>query len=74
MTTKITVKNEGPDCLLIRFYNEDRLFSPEKHILKVGDSQEITVWDGHIPVMWPVDDNYKGADGNKFYAVPPAVY
>ena len=74
MTTRITVKNEGPDCLLIRFYKEDRQFSEQKLILKVGESIEITVWNGNLPVMWPVGDQYKGADGNTFYAVPPANY
>ena len=74
MTTRITVKNEGPDCLLIRFYKEDRQFAEQKKILKVGESVEITVWNGNLPVMWPVGDSYKGADGDTFYAVPPANY
>lgn len=74
MTTRITVKNEGPDCLLIRYYNQERQFTETKSILKVGESVEITVWDGNVPVMWPVDDAYAGVDGNKFYATPPATY
>ena len=74
MTTRITVKNEGPDCLLVRFYKEDRQFADEKIVLNVGESTDITVWDGHLPVMWPTGANSKGAVGNTFHSVPPATY
>lgn len=30
MTTVVTIKNEGPDELLIRFYGEDRKFKDER--------------------------------------------
>ncbi len=74
MTTRITVKNEGPDKLLVRYYNRERQFIETKTIVPVGASIDITVWDGNLPVMWPVGDDYQGADGNKFCAVPPATY
>lgn len=74
MTTRITVKNEGPDCLLVRFYKQDRQFSDEILTLKVGESQDITVWDGHLPVMWPVGADPKAVIGDTFFRVPPATY
>lgn len=72
MTTRITVKNEGPDELLIRFYNAERQFKAEKTRLAVGESAEITVWDDNLPVMWPVGAAIKTDGNGRFYAVPPA--
>lgn len=74
MTTHITVKNEGPESLLIRFYNEDRQFSEEQILVPVGDSIEITVWDGHLPVMWPQGNVTKPNTTNRFSSVPPACF
>lgn len=72
MTTIITVKNEGPDELLIRYYDEAREIKAEKTRLAVGESIEITVWDGHLPVMWPIGHSMiEGADG-WFHSVPQA--
>lgn len=73
MTTVVTVTNEGPDRLVISYYATNRQFKEEQTVLKPGESTQITVWDGHVPVLQAVR-NHHGSDGNpKFYAIPPAT-
>jgi hypothetical protein len=76
MTTRVTIKNEGPDELLIRFYDHDRQFINERVRLPVGESTEVMVWNGKLPVLWPIGHTaVDAADGSGwFYAVPPATY
>jgi hypothetical protein len=76
MTTVVTIKNEGPDELLIRFYGEDRKFKDERVRVPVGESVQVTTWNGNLPVLWPVGHTaVDAADGSGwFYAVPPATY
>lgn len=74
MTTHITVKNDGPDELLIRYYNEERQFKPQRTRLQVGESVEITVWNGHLPVIWPIGHGVVDGGDGWMYAIPPATY
>jgi hypothetical protein len=78
MTTRITIKNEGPDLLEIWFYKKDRTFSDEKVTLQVGESHETNIWDDHLPVCMPrghTEMRSELKDGTtRFYAVPPATY
>lgn len=69
MTTRIRITNEGPENAKVAYYGEDRQFKEQTDILQPGESIEMNVWDGHIPVV-TADLKLKG---NKFYAVPPAT-
>lgn len=73
MTTRVTIKNEGPDLLMIRFYNAERQFSSEVITLQVGESHETNIWDDHLPVCWPLGHGVVQTDGEAhLFAVPPA--
>ena len=78
MTTKVTIKNDGPDLLEIWFYNKDRGFKYEKIILQVGESHETNIWDDHLPVCMPRGHNVirsSSKDGKThLFAIPPATY
>jgi hypothetical protein len=72
MTTIVRITNEGPDFVSVIFYGEDRKFKPDVMTLKVGESQLVTVWDGHVPVIQAHKHN--GGDNPQFFAVPPATF
>lgn len=74
MTTRVTIKCEGPDRLLIRYYAADRSFKPDHVELAVGESVEVTVHDGNLPVMWPLGHATTVSKTNTFFAVPPATW
>ena len=72
MTTVVTIKNEGPDELLIATYKEDRTFSDVETRVAVGESVSVTVWNGNLPVLWPIGHGVIAGHSGKFFAVPPA--
>lgn len=77
MTTRVTVKNEGPDLLMIRYYAEDRQFKAGHQVLAVGESCDITVWNGNLPVMWPlghVEAATVTDEPKRLFTVPPATW
>lgn len=76
MTTRIKITNEGPENASVWYYNEARLFKEHKDHLTPGQSIEIDIWDGHLPVLLPMGHVPAENTNNsgKFYAVPPANY
>lgn len=76
MTTRIIITNVGPENAAVWYYNTDRTFEQHKDHLTPGQSIEIDVWDGHLPVvlaMGHVRKENMDSTG-KFYSVPPAHY
>lgn len=75
MTTRITITNKGPEYAQVTYYNQDRAFKPYKDVLAPGQSIEVDVWDGHLPVVLPSVPPSVGViyDGDKLYSVPPAT-
>jgi hypothetical protein len=75
MTTRIKIINVGPESAVIWYYNAARHFEPHKDLLKVGDSKEIDVWDGHLPVVLPAGQATVATAGEvRFMSVPRAHY
>lgn len=77
MTTRIEITNKGPENAVVWYYNEQRLFTKERTHLAPGESVEIDVWDGKLPVVLPtghVPKDAPDAAGGHFYSVPPATY
>ena len=76
MTTRLLITNHGPENAAVWYYNQDRTFQERKDHLKPGQSIEIDIWDGCLPVFLPmghVPKELMGTSG-KFYSVPPATY
>ena len=75
MTTRIKITNVGPEHAMIWYYNAARTFELHKDLLKVGDTREIEVWDGHLPVVLPARNATVVVDGEvSLMSVPPASY
>ncbi len=74
MTTRVTITNHGPDELLIRCYDEDRKFSAKADRVKVGESHDVTCWNGNLPVLWPIGAGVTDGGTGWFFAVPPATF
>lgn len=75
MTTRITITNKGPECAQVTYYNQDRAFKTHRDVLSPGQSIEVDVWDGCLPVVLPAAPPSTGViyDGDKLYSVPPAT-
>lgn len=73
MTTIVTIKNDGPEYAELTFYNEARGFKEEKVVLSPGESHQVTVWDGHIPVI-TAHKHKPAIEPRQFFAIPPATY
>ena len=76
MTTRIKIINEGPENAAIWYYDQNRIFKEHKDHLIPGQSLEIYIWDGHLPVVLPLGHVPKPLMNNsgKFFSVPPACY
>lgn len=78
MTTQITITNDGPENLLVRYYNKERQFKDAQHILTPGDSIPVTVWDDNIPVTWCIGKTNvipkPTGEPLRFFRAPPATY
>lgn len=75
MTTRIKITNVGPENAWVWYYNEERHFKPHKDVLLVGQSIELDVWDGHLPVVLPLRGVERDTEGAaRFFRVPPATY
>lgn len=76
MTTRILITNQGPENAAVWYYNKDRTFKEQRDHLTPGQSIEIDVWDGHLPVLLPMGHVPKENTNitRKFYGVPPATY
>jgi|GEM_PF-6081901 len=76
MTTSVTIRNDGPECLTIRFYNAKRKFSDEVIEIDPLESVTFNVWNDHIPVAWAAGSPHAVRAGTdpKFFSVPPATY
>lgn len=76
MTTRIKITNEGPENAVVWYYNAERVFKQQKDPLVVGQSIEMDIWDGHLPVMLPMGHvKPENMDNSgRFYAIPPATY
>lgn len=78
MTTRIKITNEGPESASIWAYKEDRTFHKLGRLLKVGESLEVDVWNGYLPVVMPAGPTNTEEDLNggpkRFFSVPPAHY
>ena len=73
MTTRIKITNEGPENAGVWYYDEQRQFKQHKDVLKPGESIEIHIWNGHLPVVLPLGNATNNGPA-KTYAVPPATY
>jgi len=74
MTTRIKITNEGPENAAVWYYGQDRVFAEHKDVVLVGQSIEIDVWDGHLPVLLPIGAAKTASNSGRFYSVPPAHY
>lgn len=75
MTTRIKITNEGPENAKVWYYDQARVFKEHKDCLAPGQSIEIDIWDGHLPVVLPWPHELSAGviqDGGKLYSVPPA--
>jgi len=72
MTTIVKISNEGPDYAQVTFYNKERCFKSESIVLSPGETHQVTVHDGNIPVI--VANKYKPSDKpRQFFGIPPAT-
>jgi hypothetical protein len=74
MTTRIKITNEGPENAGVWYYDRDRKFKEHADHLKPGESIEMDVWDGHLPLVLPLGHVQDGHHNTScsFYSVPPA--
>lgn len=73
MTTIVTIKNEGPELVELSFYNVERSFKEERVWLAPGETHQVTVWDGHIPVV-TAHRHRPSTEPKQFFAIPPAGF
>ena len=75
MTTRIKITNDGPEYAEVRYYNQGRTFKSHNDLLAPGQSIEMDVWDGHLPVVMPSrpPSTKPIYDGDKLYSVPTAT-
>lgn len=71
MTTRIQIKNLGPENAAVWYYDETRQFKPHKDLLLQGESIEMDIWNGHLPVMMAMGHMKAINSTGKFFAVPP---
>ena len=76
MTTRIKITNQGPENAAVWYYDEKRAFKQHADHLKAGESIEIDIWNGHLPLLIPIGYvSERNHNTNlQFYSVPPAHY
>ncbi len=75
MTTRMKITNQGPENAAIWYYGSDRMFKEQKDHLTPGQSVEVDIWDGHLPVLLPMGHTPPGVgESGKFFRCPPATY
>ena len=76
MTTRIKITNEGPENASIWYYDQERKFKEHKDHLAPGQSIEINIWDGNLPILLPMGRSSAEVmnTSGRFFRVPPAFY
>lgn len=73
MTTRINITNVGPENAAVWYYDEHRQFKAHKDVLKAGQSMEVDIWNGHLPVLFPLGRQTEVIECTRFFRCPPAT-